>query len=87
MSGKRAKQLRAAEKAIANSPKRQFPKLATILLPFTFGVVLTAGGFLIYPHISKPKQTFQSSSFNSADAGRRTVCPTHGPLRRRVGEG
>ena len=73
MSGKRAKPLRAAEKATTESPKRGFPRLAAVLLPFAFGVVLTASGFLTYSQTGEPKGTPQGASYNSPDAGRRTV--------------
>ena len=69
----RHRQQRAAERATPEPAKRGLHRLAAMLLPFAFGVVLTCGGFLIYPHISKPKPTFLSSSFNSGDAGCRTV--------------
>lgn len=44
-----------------------------MLLPFTLGVVLTAGGFLIYLQGSAAKSTPQAASYNSLDAGHRTV--------------
>jgi len=73
MSGKRAKQLRQAEKATTESSNRRFPRLITMLLPFAFGVMLTAGSFLIYSHAGESKGTTTKSSFNIADAGHRTV--------------
>jgi hypothetical protein len=48
MGGKSMKQLRNAVKATAESPGRTFPSLGAVALAFGFGVVLTAGGFLIY---------------------------------------
>ena len=73
MSGKRAKQLRATEKVTMEPPKPRLPKFAIVLLPFAFGVVLTAGGFLSYSHTGESKSTFQSSSWDSPDAGHRSV--------------
>ena len=52
MSGKQAKRLRAAAMATTESPNRRFPKLGLYVLVFVFGVILTAGGFLIFSKAS-----------------------------------
>jgi hypothetical protein len=73
MRGKKAKQLRAADKGTMASPKRHFPRLVVVLLPFVFGAALTAAGFLMYSQSVEPKTTFNHRSYNAPEAGHRTV--------------
>lgn len=49
------------------------PRFAAVLLPFVFGVVLTAAGFLIYLQAGVVRGTSQAPSYISPDAGHRTV--------------
>ena len=73
MSARRARQARAREKGTTESRKRRCPRLAAVLLPFAFGVVLTVGGFLLYTKTTDGTSTFAHSSYSSPDTGRRTV--------------
>jgi len=54
MGGKSVRQLRDTVRATAEPPGRTLPRLRAVALAFGFGVVLTAGGFLIYSAKSAP---------------------------------
>lgn len=73
MSGRRAKQLGVAERATVEPSKRWLPRLVAMLVPFAFGAILTAGGFILYPKATGSASTPARWSYNSPDAGHRTV--------------